>query len=62
MTDDEKHIVEVGRSVFRPDHFIAECSCSWRGDLKPRRLEAEQEGDEHAHPEHYDNEGHHVHD
>lgn len=44
---DERHFIDVNRSAFRSDHWWARCSCGWKSDLKPRKIEATMDGDEH---------------
>jgi hypothetical protein len=41
------HDTEVRRDTFRRDHWQARCSCGWRGDLKPREIEAERDAQDH---------------
>lgn len=54
MTDQQQNAyIDVKRSTFRTDHWVAVCSvCTWKSDLKPRKLDAEMEGDEHLEIEH----------
>lgn len=48
----EREYIDVKRSVYRRDQFFALCSCGWRGEQKPRKLDAEREGDDHLENEH----------
>lgn len=43
-----EHQIEIVRDTFRRDHWQARCSCGWRGDLRPRELEAERDGQDHV--------------
>lgn len=43
-----EHQTRVERSVFRTDHWQAQCSCGWRGDLRPREIEAQDEAEVHS--------------
>jgi hypothetical protein len=53
MSTEQRPYIDVKRPTFRPDHWIAVCSvCTWKSDPKPRKLDAQMEGDEHLEIEH----------